>query len=231
LGFRVLAGIGVLLALLAASVIVAVYVIFSLSHDQAQLQDRNVPYAVAISTAALNAKGMANDERGFLISGDREFLDEIDQRLINARTAFSAALASADGEAQREAAWEANAGFERWVFAMNAQFKMYENGQRQKATRAALGPGRALRKDYEQSLAHAQAVAKTAIHLRRNSFASSGWVVILMASLLVVVAIGFAATFWLTRTLDRFADAAAVAAPPAGSDPAPLTLSNRSRRG
>jgi methyl-accepting chemotaxis protein len=223
----VLAGMGVLLALLAASVIVAVYLIFRLSQDQAQLQDRNVPYAVALSTAALNAKGMANDERGYLISGNREFLEEIDQRLINVRTAFAAALSSADGEAQREAAREAHSGFERWVFAMNTQFKLYESGQRQKATRAALGPGRALRKDYEQSLADAQAAAKTAIQLHRNSFASSGWVIILMASLLVVLAIGFAATFWLTRTLERFAEAVAAAGPPAASEPAPLTLPDR----
>jgi methyl-accepting chemotaxis protein len=222
---------GVLVALLAAAVILAVYLIFSLSQDQAELQDRNVPYAVALSTAALNAKGMANDERGYLISGNREFLEELDQRLVNVRTAFAAALSSADGEPQREAAREAHAGFEAWVFAMNTQIKMYQDGRREEATKAALGPGRALRKDYERSLADAQSSARTAIQLHRNSFASSGWVVIVIASLLVVLAIGFAATYWLTRTLERFADAAtAVARQDTAASP-PATLSDRTRHG
>lgn len=229
-GFRVLAGLGALLAVLSASIVVAAYLIFNLSQDQAQLQDRNVPYAVAIATAALNAKGMANDERGFLISGNREFLEEIDQRLLNARTAFAVAVSSADGEVQREAASEARAGFERWVWAMNRQFKTAESGDRQSATKAALGPGRALRKDYEASLAEAQGAAKTAIQLRRNSFASSGWVVMLLASLLVVLAIGFGATFWLMSTLEGVGSAAVVTVPSATSLPTPEPLLTRVRR-
>jgi len=227
-GFRVLAAFGALVALLTAAVVVAVFVIFSLGRDQSQLQDRNVPYAVALSTAALNAKGMANDERGYLISGNREFLDELDQRLLNVRTAFAAALSSADGETQREAAREAFAGFERWVGAMNGQFELFRKGERGKATKAALGPGRALRKDYEQSLADAQGAAKTAIQLHRNSFASSGWMITLLASLLVVLAIGFGATFWLTRTLESFASVVVVS-PPA-SDPASQQPAGRVER-
>lgn len=230
-GFRVLAGLGALLALLAASIIVAVYLIFSLSHDQAQLQDRNVPYAVALATAALNAKGMANDERGFLISGNPEFKDELDQRLINVRTAFSAAVSSADGEKERQAARVAHAGFEQWVWALNQEFEAFEKGDRRGATKASLGPGRTLRKEYEASLAEAQSAARTAIQLRRNSFASSGWVFILMASLLVVLALGFAATLWLTRTLDSFARAVAVAATPETAQDRPQLLSDRARRG
>jgi methyl-accepting chemotaxis protein len=230
-GFRVLAALGALLALLAASIIVAVYLIFTLSNDQAHLQDRNVPYAVALATAALNAKGMANDERGYLISGDREFRDELDQRLINVRTAFAAAVSSADGEKERQAAREAHAGFEQWVWALNQEFVAFEKGDRRGATKASLGPGRTLRKEYEASLAEAQAAAKTAIQLRRNSFASSGWVFVLMASLLVVLALGFAATFWLTRTLDRFARVASGSAPPATSPAWPKLLSDRGRRG
>jgi methyl-accepting chemotaxis protein len=229
-GFKVLAGIAVVFAMLAAAIVGAVFSIFSLSRDQAQLQERNVPYATALSTAALNAKGIANDERGYLISGDPEFLREIEERLLNARTAFYVATISADGEAQVRAVDEAREGFERWVRALEEELATFKAGNRAAAQRAALGPGRELRKDYEASLTEAQSVAKIAIQRRRNSLASSGWAIILLASLLVVLAVGLAVTFWLFRTLDDAAKRIA------GSEPEPVPLplleerANRLRR-
>jgi methyl-accepting chemotaxis protein len=195
----------VVLAVLVVAVVGAALSILSLSRDQAELQDHNVPYAVAISTAALNAKGIANDERGYLITGDAVFLEELEQRLLNVRTAFAEAAISANDNAQRRAVSEAHVGFERWIAALRRQVRMFQAGQRQKATKAALGPGRALRKDYEASLANAQDVAKTALQLRRNSFASSGWIFILLASLVLVLGVGVVVTFWLMHALDRSA--------------------------
>jgi CHASE3 domain sensor protein len=219
LGFEVLAGVGVLVAMLTVAILVAVFSILSLSEDQVQLQDRNVPYAVALATAALNAKGMANDERGFLINGKREFLKEFDQRLINVRTAFAEASIAADDDAQHRAVSEAHAGFERWVWAVHKEFKTFQSGDRRQATRAALGPGRELRKEYEASLTEAQAVATIAIQLRRNSFASSGWVVILLATLLAVLVIGFVVTIWLARTLNAVANAVEINDPTRAARP------------
>jgi CHASE3 domain sensor protein len=201
-GFKLLAGIAFVFAMLAAAIVGAVFSLYSLSRDQAQLQERNVPYATAISSAALNAKGMANDERGFLISGDQEFLEEIEQRRLNVRTAFSVATITADGEAQIEAANDAQAGFERWGRALDKEIATFQAGDRAAARRASLGPGRALRKDYEASLAEAQSVAKIAIQHRRNSLASSGWAIVLLGSLLIAAALGAAVTFWLFRALD-----------------------------
>jgi methyl-accepting chemotaxis protein len=190
------------LAVLGAVVAVTVFSIISLREDQVQLQDRNVPYAVALATVALNAKGMANDERGFLISGDPQFLEELDQRLINARTALAEAASAADGEGQSQAVREAQAGFEEWVWAIQREFETFKAGDRESAVSASLGSGRTLRKNYEAMLEKAQVAATTAIQLRRNSFASSGWVIVLLACLLVMVAIGFGLTFWLARALD-----------------------------
>lgn len=229
-GFKVLAGIAVVFAMFAAAIAGAIFSIYSLSRDQAQLQERNVPYATAISTAALNAKGMANDERGYLISGNREFLTEIEQRLLNVRTAFSIATISADGEAQIRAADAARAGFERWVRVLEQELAMFKAGNRTAARRSALGPSRTLRKNYEASLAEAQSVAKIAIQQRRNSLASPGWAIILLASLVAVLAVGLAVTFWLFRTLD---DAAKLGGRP---EPEPVRLplleerANRLRR-
>jgi CHASE3 domain sensor protein len=219
IGFQVFAAIAVVFAVLAAAIVAAVFSIFSLTRDQAQLQERNVPYAVAISTAALNAKGMANDERGFLISGDREFLEEIDQRLLDVRTAFSVATITADGEEELRAVHNAQAGFERWVRSLEKEIATFQAGDRAAARKASLGPGRALRKDYEASLAEAQSVAKIAIQHRRNSLASSGWAFVLLASLLIAAALGAAVTFWLFRALDVAGESGT---PEAEAGPVPL---------
>lgn len=206
------------LALLTTAVaVVATITVVSLSRDHSVLQDHNVPYAVAISTAALNAKGIANDERGFLISGERKFLDEIEQRLLNVRNAFSAAAIAADGDIQRRAVDDAQAGFERWVWALQRQFKTFQSGDRKGATKAALGPGRALRKDYEASLTEAQSVATTAIQLHRNSLASSGWVLTLLGALVLTLVVGSGVTFWYMRALQQIAGDV--------EDPEPVTAS------
>lgn len=193
-----------MLVILLMAIAGATYSIMSLSRDQAELQDHNVPYAVAIFTAALNAKGIANDERGYLISGDPEFLEEIEQRLLNVRTAFAEATITAEDDVQRRAAMNAHAGFERWMSALDRHVKTFRAGDPKRATDAALGPGRALRKDYEASLAQAQDVATSAIELRRNSFASSGWIFILLVCLLAVLALGVGVTFWVLRALEKF---------------------------
>jgi methyl-accepting chemotaxis protein len=201
-GFQVLAVVGVLFAVLIAAIIVVVLSLVSLSRDQAELQDNDVPYAVAIATAALNAKAMANHERGYLISGSKEFVEEFDQNLVNVRSAFAAASVAAEGDRQVDAAGKAHAGFEEWVFAVRSMFRTYDAGNERVATRTALGPVRALRKTYEASLAEAQTVARTAIELRNNPFARTEWVTLLLISLLVVLAICVGLTLWLVRTLN-----------------------------
>jgi methyl-accepting chemotaxis protein len=195
---RSLAAIGLLLAVLAVSIVVAVVSIVGLRSDRTVLQDTNVPYSVAIATAALNAKGMANDERGYLLSGRREFLDLLDQHLLNVRTAFAAAAFAADDARQHGAVEQSHARFERWVLAIRGQFKAFQSGRREAAARAALGQGREQRRSYEASLVDAEAAGLTPIKLN-NPFVSTGWVAFLLLSLLLAVAICVALTVWLLR--------------------------------
>jgi CHASE3 domain sensor protein len=196
---RSLAAIGLLLAVLAVSIVVAVVSIVSLRSDRTVLRDTNVPYSVAIATAALNAKGMANDERGYLLSGRREFLDLLDQHLLNVRTAFAAAAFAADGARQHGAVDQAHARFERWVLAIRGQFKAFEAGRRAAAARAALRQGREQRRSYEVALVDAEAAGLTPIELKSNPLVSTGWVAILLLSLLLAVGICVALTVWLLR--------------------------------
>src|SRR5687767_5956543 len=131
---RVLAGVTALVVVLAASILLAIFLVVALRQDQTQLHNRNVPYASAIAEARLWAKAIANDERGFLITGDRTFIRQIDQRVGYARRSFVEAQAAADGDEQIEALDEAAAGFERWHARLRSQIALYDAGNKQAAT-------------------------------------------------------------------------------------------------
>jgi hypothetical protein len=203
MGFQVWLGVGGLLALLAASVLVAVFLILGLRHHESHLNDRAVPYARAVAAAALNAKSVVNDERGFLMTGDQKFIDEADRRVRSAGAWFAAAEAAASGPAQRRAVTDARTGFRRWVAAVHREFATFQSGNRRGPISASLGPDRALRKGYEGALGRAQALGEGAIRSADVSVASasSRSITILLVCLLVALAIGVGIAFWLVRSI------------------------------
>jgi hypothetical protein len=77
------------------------------------------------------------------------------------------------------------------------------DGNHQGAITASLGPDRALRKTYEQSLARAQALGASSLQSARDSVAaaSSRSVTILVVCLLVALTIGVGVAFWLVRSI------------------------------
>ena len=107
-----LVGVGSLLAL-AIAVGLAVVLIVSFEDDATGDARRHTLYATAIHEAAPSAKGIANDQRGFLLSGNPEYLEEIAARTAEARAGFDAAADNAVEPAQRAAVAEPRAGFER----------------------------------------------------------------------------------------------------------------------
>lgn len=200
---QVLVGIGGLVALLAGAVGVAVFMIVSLEDDTTYLTDRPVQYATAIHQAALDAKGIANNERGFLISGSPEFLRELDQNTVSARAAFISANAYAVDARERAAVGEARAGFERWLRALRTELADYRAGHRGRAVAASLGPTRELRRTNERSLARAHALGLSSIESASSSVSSSASrsVTILLAYLALALVAGLGISFWIIRTL------------------------------
>jgi len=124
------------------------------------------PCANSVAAAALTAKGIANDERGFLMTGNGRFIEEADRRVQRARASFAVSAAAASGRGQQDAVAEARAGFERWVSAVRREFAAFRSGDRRGPTAASLGPNRALRKRYEAARARAQALGIGAIRRR-----------------------------------------------------------------
>src|SRR5687767_3162436 len=169
---QVLIGVGSLVALLAVAVGIAVFLIVSLEDDATNVSHRHVQYATAIHEAALSAKGIANDQRGFLLSGNPEYLDEIETRSAEARSAFALAGTYAVGAAQRDALEEARFGFERWLRALQVDIRAFQRGFKERAIDASLGATRELRKIYEQSLADAYALGVRSIDSANDSVSS-----------------------------------------------------------
>jgi methyl-accepting chemotaxis protein len=203
MGLQVWLGTGTLLILLAGSIVLAIVLIERTAAREQRLNDRAVPYADATAAAALSAKGVANDERGLLMSGDRRFVAEADSRAARARSAFATARAAASTDAQRRALADARAGFEAWFTAVKSEFAAFRSGARQAPIRAALGPNRELRKRYETALARAQALGAHAIHAADASLdaASSRSITILVVCLVASLLAGAGITFWLVRSI------------------------------
>jgi methyl-accepting chemotaxis protein len=203
LGFQVWLGVGGLLGLAVGSIAAAVVLMIGLAHHETRINDRVVPYASSVDSAALAAKGVANDERGFLMTGDRSFIVEADRRVGRAHGWFAAAAAAASGAAQREAVAEARAGFDRWAAAVRREFATSRTGDRRGATAASLGPNRALRKRYEAALGRAQALGAGAIRSEEASVtaASGRSIAIVLACLLATLVIGVAVAYWLVRSI------------------------------
>jgi methyl-accepting chemotaxis protein len=202
---QVLIGIASLLALLAVAVGLAVILILSFEDDATDDAHRHVLYATAIHEAALSAKGIANDQRGFLLSGSPEYLSEIRTRTAEARSAFTMAAGYALGASQHEAIRESRTGFEHWLRALNGDIAAYRRGSREQAIEASLGSTRQLRKTYEQSLAHAYAVGVRSIESATSSLSSSASrsVTILVTYLVFALILGVAVALWVVRALLR----------------------------
>lgn len=206
---RVLMGLGFLVALLAGAVGVAVFLIASLESDTRNLSDRPFQYATAIHDAALEAKALANHERGFLISGDPQFTRQLETEVADARAAFAAAETYAAPGREREAAVEAREGFEQWWASSQRDIAAFRAGSKEEAIEASLTTTRQLRKTYERSLEHAHALGLQSIDNARDSLSDSASrsVNLLLVYLAVALVVGIGVAIWVARTLLRPAHA------------------------
>jgi methyl-accepting chemotaxis protein len=205
IGFQVLLGAGGLFSLLVACIVLAVVLVMTVSNNQAELVNHDVPYASSVATAGLAAKAAANDERGFLMSGEPYYLAEANRNIAAARAAFATAAGNTKQAQERQAVVTAHAGFNRWVRAIRQEFALYLAGRPEQAIEAGLGANRELRKQYEASLARAQTLGAINIRASSNSTAtsSSRSVTILLTALIVALAAGLAITVWLFRSVAR----------------------------
>jgi methyl-accepting chemotaxis protein len=203
IGPKVTMAAGGLVLLLAIFMALAIGIVIGLHRGERDLIDREIPYVNAVGAAAFNAKSVANDQRGFLLSGDRAFIQRADQHAAAARAAFAEAASTASSPDQRHTIDQARSDFERWMRAAQSEFVSYQAGDRQAAISGSLGADRAIRKSYEQSLTTAQALGARSIQSTGGSVEAASWrsVRILAVCFLVALAIAFGLAFWLVRSI------------------------------
>lgn len=203
LDVKVLAAVVSLVFLLVIAVAIAIALVITIGSN-ANLAERQARFTDAVKAAALHAKGLANDERGFLISANEEFLAQMDGRIDLARAAFDAAEQSASPD-QRGTVAEAREGFERWLVALEEEIAVYQSGDTEAAIESSLGPTRTLRKSYEGWLADATSLGTAGFQDATSAVttAAVASVLILVGYLLVAVVVGVFIALWIVRTVLR----------------------------
>jgi methyl-accepting chemotaxis protein len=201
MGHKLMLAMGGLIGLMTLIVLLAVTLITRLAAET-QVNQEGVAFTSATSAAALSAKAIANDERGFLISGDQSYRDEAFARIPQVRSALQAAQHRATNDHQREVVRTATVGFDRWVTSLHQEFATYPTDPAAAIT-ASLSDTRELRKDYEANLAHAQALGQTAISNGDASVsrAASRSTRVLLGCLLLVLVVGVGVTTWIIRLI------------------------------
>ena len=202
IGHKMILGVGGLLILRVAATGTAILVVLGVDHA-AQADHSNVPYGNAVDAAALAAKGIANDDRGFLLSGDATFVTEASARTASARTAFGQAAAAGHTDAERAIIRVAQAQFESWVATVQHEFSQYRAGDRAAAVAESVVVNRAFRRIYEGTLAQAQNSGRSAEASSSTSLAQQSHrsIIILFISLGVALAIGIPIAYWLVRVV------------------------------
>lgn len=123
---------------------------------------RDSTYLEAVGDAALTAKAIANDQRGYLLSGDPEFLAQIRERKVMVGQALARASTAAHEERQRREIASLSAAISRWQVALDGVLVRAQS-DRPAAIRQALGPNRRLRKAYEQQIGDIRVTARAQV--------------------------------------------------------------------
>lgn len=203
LDVKVLGAVGILVMLLVIAIALAVAFVIVLG-TAASAAERQGRYIASVNAAALHAKTLANDERGYFISGDIAFVNQMEGGIELARAAFAAAAEAASPN-QRATLAEAREGFERWLAAVQAEIAVYQAGDEDAAIATSLGPTRTMRHAYEGWLADASSLGVVAFQDATASVgtASGISVIVLLIYLVVAVAVAVAVSLWVLRTVLR----------------------------
>jgi methyl-accepting chemotaxis protein len=172
--------------------------------DQAAVATNSeVQYATAMSAAALNAKAIANDERGFLLSGDDEFLVQMESRIPLAREAFADAIEVSD-DAQRARLAEILLLFEDWLELVDEEIAMYRAGDVEAAQEASVGRTREVRHEYERILTEASLIQSGVPRVQAEISSLSGVsLAVLLGYLVVAILIALGVGAWAASGVRR----------------------------
>ena len=200
---KVVVAAAILVGLVAVAVGLAVVFVVALTSGANDVE-RQARYGAAVDAAALHAKGMANNERGFLIDGNQGYITQLEGRAELVRAAFAAAAEAAD-DTQRSTVAEAREGFERWLETLGEEVAIYQAGDEEAAIEMSLAQTRSLRWAYEGWLADAATLGVNGFQSATESVAgaSTASLLVLIGYLVVAGAAAVAIALWIIRAVLR----------------------------
>ncbi|WP_369135952.1 HAMP domain-containing protein, partial [Modestobacter sp. I12A-02662] len=179
---------------------------------RAQELSSSLPYMDALADIAVTAKATANDERGYLLTADPDFAEEVDSRLEKISGLFDDARAAAATPEERAFLDELQVGVDAWSASMQSEFVLFATDP-QAAVAQAMGQTRDLRKVYEEVLTQGQQDAEELLttgagYEQAVSDAARTMVVVCALGVLVAVIVGWLVAGSVTRGLGRLRRAA-----------------------
>ncbi|SET70338.1 HAMP domain-containing protein, partial [Geodermatophilus poikilotrophus] len=174
--------------------------------------DTALPYVNALHDVGLTAKATANDERGYLLSGDPEFLTEIEERLGKVEGHLADARSAADTADETAFVDRLETEVGAWSASLQAEFDLYAT-DRGAAVAMAFDQTRSLRKVYEETLDTGIEAADAAL-MEGASYAdtvsAAVWrtVVVCAVGVLLALGLGLAVARSFSRGLGRLRVAA-----------------------
>jgi methyl-accepting chemotaxis protein len=205
------AAFAVVVALLLGSTVIAVQQVEKLRQARQHEIGSAVPYITGLQHAAIGAKAAASDERGFLLTGERDYSDEVHSRLAAVDEALDAARTAATDDDRRREVDVIAAGIDAWAQSLDREFGLWAQ-DRVAAQALAFGETLDLREAYEDKLTTATDSAGT--RLREGvdfdrTVASTEHLLfgMLLVALAVSVGVALVVARILTRPLARAVDA------------------------
>ena len=162
----------ILLAVLGAAALLSLGRLGQVDEAQFYVSKQLAPYAAILGDAGLEMKATANDERGFLMTGDAEFRKGIAERIEAIHASLAEAREVAPNDEYANAVDTVVEQFDAWTQALDAEFKLFGT-DREAAIAIALGENRDLRKAYEETLTKAIGDANEAIPAADNTVATN----------------------------------------------------------
>ena len=171
-----------------------------------------LPYTNALHSIGLTAKATANDERGFLLTGDQEFAVEVDERLAKIDGLVEEAVAASASEEEATIVTALKAGIDTWAASLRSEFELHATDPAA-AVAQAMGPGRDLRKAYEAQLAEGLEAADARLlegagYDETVNAAIRNMIIICVLGVALAIGMGFLVTRSVTGGIGRLRETA-----------------------